>query len=344
MRVGFHPIDASVLGGIIGLIELAGARVLITGGLGLIGSALARRLLPAGCSVLLVDSLNENFGGNLFNIEGIEDRVRLNISDIRDKHGLRYLLSSCDYVFNLAGQTSHMDSMSAPFEDLEINCQAQLSLVEVCRHIRPSPRVIYASTRQIYGRPQYLPVDEVHPLSPVDVNGINKIAGESFHLLYHDVYGLKTTVLRLTNTYGPGMRIKDAKQIFLGIWLRRLLEGQPFEVWGGTQRRDFTYVDDAADAFLAAARSPKVIGRALNVGGSDTVTLEALARLLVDINGGGYYQIRDFPANRQKIDIGDYYTNDALFRELTGWQPRTGLDLGLRRALDFYRENFGKYV
>ena len=323
---------------------LAGARVLITGGLGLIGSALARRLVAAGCDVLLVDSLNENFGGNLFNVEPIRDRVRINISDIRDKHGLRFLVRGSDIIFNLAGQTSHMDSMSAPFEDLEINCQAQLSLVEVCREVNPDVRIVYASTRQIYGRPRFLPVDESHPLKPVDVNGINKIAGESYHLLYHDVYGLKSTVLRLTNTYGPGMRIKDARQIFLGIWIRRLLEGEPFEVWGGRQKRDFTYVDDAAEAFVAAALSPDTIGKALNVGGSETVSLEALAGMLVDAAGSGSYERREFPSERQKIDIGDYYTDDAAFRGLTGWRPRVDLKSGLARSVAFYREHLAHYV
>jgi UDP-glucose 4-epimerase len=326
------------------LSRLAGARVLITGGLGLIGSALARRLVGAGCDVLLVDSLNENFGGNLFNIEEIRDLVRVNISDIRDKQGLRFLLRDCDYVFNLAGQTSHMDSMSAPFEDLEINCQAQLSLVEVCREVNPRVRIVYASTRQIYGRPQFLPVNESHPLKPVDVNGINKIAGESYHLLYHEFYGMPTTVLRLTNTYGPHMRIRDARQIFLGIWLRRLIEGKPFEVWGGHQKRDFTYVDDAADAFIAAAISPETIGKALNVGGSEVVRLAELARMLIDANGGGSYEQREFPIGRKKIDIGDYYTDDSAFRSLTGWRPRVDLRSGLSRSVEFYREHLGRYM
>jgi len=326
------------------LAGLAGARILITGGLGLIGSVLAERLVDVGCDVLLVDSLNENFGGNLFNIARFRDRVSVNISDIRDKHGLRFLLRGCDLIFNLAGQTSHMDSMTAPFEDLEINCLAQLSLLEVCREVNPGVRIVYASTRQVYGRPQCLPVDESHSLQPVDVNGINKIAGESYHTLYHDVYGLRTTVLRLTNTYGPHMRIKDARQIFLGIWLRRAIEGRPFEVWGGQQKRDFTYVDDAADAFIAAALSPETIGKALNVGGSEVVCLSELAQMLVDANGGGSYEQKEFPVERKKIDIGDYYTNDSAFRGLTGWKPRVDLRSGLLKSVQFYREHFARYV
>jgi UDP-glucose 4-epimerase len=253
------------------------------------------------------------------------------------------LLRDREIIFNLAGQTSHMDSMNAPFEDLEINCLAQLSLLEACRQLNPAARILFASTRQVYGRPDYLPVDERHPLNPVDVNGINKIAGESYHRLYHDVYGLQTTVLRLTNTYGPHMRIKDARQIFLGIWIRRILEGRAFEVWGGQQRRDFTFVDDAADAFIAAALTPDTVGKVLNVGGSEVVTLERMARMLVE-QSGGTFEMRDFPLERKLIDIGDYYTDDKAFRSLTGWSPRVSLESGLASTVAFYRNHSRHYL
>jgi len=324
--------------------SLAGARILITGGLGLIGSNLAMRLVNLGCEVLLIDTLNENFGGNLFNVQGIRGQVTINISDIRDKHGLHFLLRDRDFVFNLAGQTSHMDSMSAPFEDLEINCVAQLSLLEVCREVNPAARIVYASTRQVYGRPRSLPVDETHALAPVDVNGINKIAGESYHLLYHNAHGLRTTVLRLTNTFGPHMRIKDARQVFLGMWIRRVLEGRSFEVWGGQQRRDFTYVDDAAEAFIAAVLSPGTLGKVFNVGGSEPVRLLDVADMLVAASGEGSYTVRDFPSDRQKIDIGDYYTDDSSFRRLTGWRPRVELADALKRSVDFYRQHLPYYL
>ena len=309
-------------------ISLSGAKVIISGGLGLIGSALARRLLDFGCDILLIDSLNENFGGNLFNIEGIRDRVRVNISDIRDIHGLRYLLRDCELLFNLAGQTSHMDSMSAPFEDLEINCVAQLSLLEACRQINPRVRIVFASTRQVYGRPQYLPVDEKHPVQPVDVNGINKIAGESYHILYHDTHRIRSTVLRLTNTYGPHMRIKDARQIFMGVWVRNLLEGRPIEVWGGQQRRDFLYVDDAAEAFIAAATTPATVGKTFNIGGADVISLSDLA-VLMAMPSKGAIERKEFPLGRKLIDIGDYFTDDSAFRAATGWRPRVGIKEGI---------------
>src|ERR1700751_143947 len=313
----------------------ASARAIITGGLGLIGSALARRLLDLRAEVLLVDSMIPEYGGNLANIAGIRDRVCVNIADIRGGYALRHLLSGQDFPFNLAAQTSHLDSMSAPEEDLAINCTAQLQLLEACRAVNPGIAIVHAGTRQIYGRPAYLPVDERHPLRPVDVNGVNKMAGEAYHLLFRDVYGIKSRSLRLTNVYGPGMRIKDARQTFLGIWLRRVIEGEPFEVWGGEQRRDLLYVDDAAEAFLDAALTPEAEGLALNGGGGEPGSLTAWAEAIIEANGGGEYEIREFPPERKRIDIGDFVTDDRRFRALSGWRPRFCLAEGLSRSLDY---------
>jgi UDP-glucose 4-epimerase len=322
----------------------SGRRVLITGGLGFIGSHLARRLVDEGAVVTLVDSLIPEYGGNLFNVEGIADRVSVNISDVRDEHGLQYLVKGQDFLFNLAGQTGHLDSMTDPQTDLDINCRAQLSILEACRRHNPDLKVVFASTRQIYGRPERLPVDEQHPVRPVDVNGINKAAGERYHILYNDVYGIRTCALRLTNTYGPHMRVRDARQTFLGIWIRRVLEGQPFEVWEGDQLRDFTYVDDAVDAFCRAAVDPTADGQVFNVGGLEVVSLVQLARLLVETNGGGAYEIKAFPADRKRIDIGDYYCDDSRIRAALGWAPAVPLREGLARTVAFYREHLDRYV
>ncbi len=321
-----------------------GASVLITGGAGLIGSALARRLTGLGAVVLLVDSMVAEAGANPANIGDIASRVRLNIADIRDRAAMRHLLGGQNFLFDLAGQTSHLDSMTAPEHDLAVNCTAQLQLLELCREVAPEITIVHAGTRQIYGRPQYLPVDEAHPLRPADVNGVNKMAGEAYHLLFHDVYGINTRSLRLTNVYGPGMRIKDARQNFLGIWLRRALEGEAFEVWGGQQRRELLFVDDAVEAFLAAALTPETSGLALNVGGGQPYTLLALAETLIAANGNGSFATREFPDDRKRIDIGDFVTDDRRFRELTGWAPRIGLEEGLRRSLDYYRRERSSYL
>lgn len=325
-----------------GAVDWTGRRVMITGGLGFIGSNLAQRLVALGADVLIVDSLIPNYGGNRFNLHGIDDRVRVAPVDLRDRDALPALVSGSEVIFNLAGQTSHMDSMTDPLTDLAINAEAQLHLLEACRAVAPGVRLVFASTRQIYGAPDYLPVDERHPLRPVDVNGINKLAGEGYHLLYHWVYGLKASALRLTNTYGPRMRIRDARQTFLGVWIRRALQGEPFEVWGGEQLRDFTYIDDAVDAFLAAA-SPAAEGRVYNIGGFPPMSLKALADALVAANGGGSYLVKPFPADRKKIDIGDYHADDSAFRAATGWTPRVDLPEGLARTLVYFREHLAHY-
>jgi UDP-glucose 4-epimerase len=321
-----------------------GKRVLITGGLGFIGSNLARTLVAAGARVSIIDCLIPEYGGNRRNIAGIASRLRVHIADIRDERRLPRLVRGQDFLFNLAGQTSHWDSMTDPAADLDINCRAQLSLLEACRRHNPEIRIVFASTRQIYGRPDYLPVDEGHPLRPVDVNGINKAAGESFHLLYARIHGMAATALRLTNTIGPRMRVKDARQTFVGLWIRRLVEGLPFEVWGGDQRRDFTYVDDAVEAFLLAATRREAKGAVYNLGGPPPVTLRQLAELLVEINGRGSFHVRPFPPDRRKIDIGDYYADDRLVRRELGWRPRTDLRTALSDTLAFYGRELRFYV
>lgn len=323
--------------------DFANRRVLITGGLGFIGSNLARRLVEQGAVVTLVDSLIPEYGGNLFNLSGLEGRVQVNISDVRDEHSMKHLVRGQDFLFNLAGQTSHMDSMQDPFTDLEINARAQLSILEVCRQFNADMKIVFASTRQIYGKPDYLPVDEKHLLKPVDINGVNKMAGEWFHILYHNVHGIRTCALRLTNTYGPRMRIKDIRQTFLGIWIRRLVEGQPFEVWGGGQLRDFTYVDDAVEALLRAATDESANGKVYNLGGLEVVSLLDLAERMVNANGGGRFDVHDFPAGRERIDIGDYYADWSLIRKELGWEPSVRLEEGLRRTIHYYRQHHREY-
>jgi UDP-glucose 4-epimerase len=321
----------------------SGRSVLITGGLGFIGSNLAHRLVGLGSHVTLVDSLIPEYGGNLFNIAGIEGRVKVNISDVRDDHSLRYLVRGQDFLINLAGQTSHLDSMQDPYTDLDINCRSQLSILEVCRQYNPQIKVVFASTRQIYGQPDYLPVDEKHLLRPVDVNGINKMAGEWYHILYNNVYGIRACSLRLTNTIGPRMRVKDARQTFLGVWIRFLIEGKPFEVWGGEQLRDFTYVDDAVDAFLMAASGDESNGQIFNLGGDCVIGLKDLADLLVQVNGGGEYVLHSYPADRKRIDIGDYYADFSRIRSALGWEPKVPLREGLARTIAYYQQNHHKY-
>lgn len=324
--------------------KFSGASVAITGGLGFIGSNLARRLVQLGARVTLVDSLIPAYGGNRFNVSDLAGRVTVNISDVRDPHAMASLVQGCDYLFNLAGQTSHLDSMTDPQTDLAINAAAQLSILEACRHNNPGVRIVFASTRQFYGKPDYLPVDEKHPVRPVDVNGINKLAGEWYHLLYHRIYGIGTAALRLTNTYGPGMRVKDARQTFLGIWVRQLIEGAPLRVYGdGRQLRDFNYVDDVVDALLLAASEPRAVGQTYNLGSKEIIDLEALAKLMVRLHGSGRYELVPFPPDRKAIDIGDYYGDYTKIGVELGWQPKVGLESGLAQTLRYYAEHSAQY-
>jgi UDP-glucose 4-epimerase len=319
-------------------------RVLVTGGLGFIGSALARALVAAGAEVTIADSLVPECGGNYANLAGIEGSVTVAEIDLADEQRLPALVAGREVVFNLAGHTSHIDSMNAPQTDLRLNCAAQLSLLEACRRVSPPPTIVFAGTRQIYGRPRYLPVDESHPIDPVDVNGIHKVAAEQYHLLYGRRYGIPVAVLRLTNTFGPGMRVRDARQTFLGVWVQALVRGREFEIWGdGSQLRDFTYVDDAVAAFLLAASDARAHGRAFNLGDTRSVSLLELAELAVAANGGGSYRVVPFPDDRKPIDIGDYVGDYRAIRGLLGWQPTVTLEDGLARTLAHYRKRGEAY-
>ena len=318
--------------------------VLITGGLGFIGSNLARALVQAGAHVTLVDSLIPEYGGNPFNVHDIRDQVDINVCDVRDPYAMAYLIQGKDYLFNLAGQTSHLDSMENPQTDLDINASAQLSILEACRKANPGIKVVFASTRQLYGKPDYLPVDEKHPIRPVDVNGINKLAGEWYHLLYNNVYDIRACALRLTNTYGPGMRVRDARQTFLGIWVRLMLEGKPIKVFGdGLQLRDFNYVDDCVEAMMLAGASDEANGKVYNLGCSEVVGLKALADMMVEVWKEGEYELVPFPPERKAIDIGDYYSDFNLIKHELGWEPKTLLRPGLKSTLEYYREHRSQY-
>jgi UDP-glucose 4-epimerase len=322
-----------------------GRRVLVTGGLGFIGSNLARRLVDLGADVLLVDSLIPDYGGNLFNIAGIEDRVRVNVADVRQGSTMNYLVQDREVIFNLAGQVSHIDSMTDPHTDLEINCRSQLTMLEACRRHNRKVKMVFAGTRQVYGRPERLPVDETHLVRPTDINGINKAAGEYYHLVYNNVFGVRACSLRLTNVFGPRQLIKHDRQGFIGWFIRLAVEGREIQVYGdGSQLRDFVYVDDVSDAFLRAGAMDACNGDVFNVGGDAPISHRDLVALLIDVAGSGSVRFVDWPPDKKIIDIGSFYADSSKFARLTGWRPSVSLREGLARSVAFYREHLARYV
>lgn len=323
----------------------AGKRVLVTGGLGFIGSNLAIRLVRAGADVTVVDSLIPDHGANLFNLAPVEGQVRVNMSDVRDTHSTSWLVRGQDVIFSLAGQVSHVDSMTDPVTDLEINATSQLTLLEACRAHNPGARLVLSASRQQYGRPRYLPVDEDHPMVPIDVNGINKAAGEMYFLLYNEVYGMETCSLRLTNTYGPRMQMLHPRQGFIPWLVRLAIEGREIEVFGdGSQVRDFNYVDDVVDALLLAGTRPEVVGKAWNLGHREPASLKTFVETLLGVSdGGGGFRLVPFPEERARIDIGSVYADFSRYEAAVGWTPQVDLAEGLSRMVEYYREHHDRY-
>jgi UDP-glucose 4-epimerase len=322
-----------------------GRRVMVTGGLGFIGSNLARQLVELGADVLLVDSLIPDYGGNLFNVDGFAERLHVNIADIRQQSTMNYLVRDRAVIFNLAGQVSHIDSMREPYTDLEVNCRSQLTILEACRNYNPSVKVVFAGTRQVYGRPDSLPVTETHLVRPTDVNGINKAAGENYHLVYNNVFGVRACSLRLTNVYGPRQLIKHNRQGFIGWFIRTAIEDKTIQIYGdGSQLRDLVFVDDAADAFLRAGALDGCNGEVFNIGGSQPISLRDLATELVTVAGSGRVEFIGWPSEKKAIDIGSFYADSSKFMRATGWTPGVQLSDGLRRTVNFYRQHLTQYI
>ena len=320
--------------------SFAGKRALITGGLGFIGSNLAHRLVDLKAHVLLLDALIPDYGGSIHNVEGIRDLVAIQIADMRDLRTMNQLVQDQHYIFNLAGQVSHVMSMSNPFLDLEMNCTAQLALLEACRHNNPRAKIVFAGTRGQYGTPRSLPVNENHPLNPIDVNGVNKSAGEMYHMLYHRNYDMPAASLRVTNTYGPRHTMRNPDQSFLNWFIRLAMDGETIRIFGdGLQKRDFNYVTDVVDALLMVAASDRANGEVFNLGGVTCLSILEVTRLLLEVVGKGSYDLVPYPEDRKKIEIGEYWGDFSKIRNLLGWQPKIGLEQGIRETVAFYQQN-----
>ena len=320
-------------------------RVLVTGGLGFIGSNLAIRLAEEGARVTIVDPAVAGCGANPFNIEPIRDQVRLLPGDISEADEFLDEIRDSEVIFNLAGEISHIHSMEFPERDLAINTLAQMRFLLACRDHAPGTRIVYAGTRQVYGTPEYLPVDESHPVNPVDFNGVHKYAATMYHLMLTRTGELDAIVLRLTNVYGPRMALDVPCQGFLSTFFRRVLLGQRLEVFGdGRQLRDPLYIDDAVDAFLLAGAATRLPSRSYNVGGAQALSLKEVAESISSAAGAGAPALRPFPEDRKAIDIGSYYTDSTRMRDDHGWRPAVRFDEGVARTLGYYAGRLPQYL
>lgn len=319
-------------------------RVMITGGLGFLGSNLAGALVDLGAEVLLVDALLPLYGGNLHNIEGVEGRLTVEIADIRDQGAMRRLVREQDVIFNLAAQVSHLDSMADPLLDLDINARGNLVLLEACRRLNPGVKVLYAGTRGQYGTPIERPVREDHPMTPTDFYGVNKAAAEHYHFLYGKVCGLRAASLRIGNTYGPRHQMKHAKYGVLNWLIRCAMEGKKMKVYGdGSQLRDYNYVDDVTEAFLLVGASNEVDGQALNLGSGEPTPFVDLVEAIIGTVGSGSYECAPWPEERLAIEVGDFVADYSKINALLGWSPKVGLREGLKRTVEFYRQHWHHY-
>ena len=316
----------------------AGTNCLVTGGLGFIGSNLALALAGADAKVTVVDSLEPRHGGDRENVAGAP--VEVIVSDIAERDAVADTVAAADFIFNLAGQVSHLDSMTDPLHDLDINARSQLAFLEHVRRLNPGASIVYASTRQVYGRPRTVPVDESHPLDPVDVNGVSKLAADRLHRLYHRVHAMPATVLRLSNVYGPRQRLDGDHQGFLPSFVRRALGGEAITVFGdGSQRRDCLYVDDAVTALLAANDEPAAYGEIFNIGHHEHESLLEIAHAVVAAAGSGEVVSTPWPEDRARIAIDSYWTDHTKATEMLGWEPTWPLGEGLAATLDHYRSS-----
>ncbi len=323
---------------------LKGKRVLVTGGLGFIGSNLAARLVESGAVVTIVDNMIPRLGGNLFNVKEIGGRIHINFSDVRDEHSMDYLVKGQEIIFHLAGQVNHVDSIRNPIQDLDINCRGTLVLLESCRKYNREAKIVFAGTRGEYGASVRLPVAEDHPTNPKGIYAVTNLSAEKMVLVYHDVHQIQGACLRITNTYGPRHQMAHDEYGVVNWFVRKAVDGETIPVFGdGRILRDFLFVDDAVDCFMEVAQCPQAYGEVFNVGTGIPFSFLDLAKRIVSIAGTGKVSFTEFTKERKEVEPGDYYTDISKIRRTVGWEPRTDLDEGLRRTIEFYKKHRCEY-
>jgi UDP-glucose 4-epimerase len=324
--------------------SFSGARVLITGGLGFIGSSLAVPLAEAGAEVTLVDAMIPDYGGNLFNIAPVRDRVKVNFCDVRDPHAMNYLVQGQDFIFHSAAQVCHIKSLSDPFPDIDINIKGTAVLLEACKHHNKTARIAKLGTRGQYGASARLPVAEDDPMNPKGIYEVSLLAAEKIAQIYNDVHGIPTTLFRLTNIYGPRAQMRHSRFGVANWFIRLAIDGETIKVFGdGRLKRDFVYIDDCVAAILAATISPQAAGQVLNVGDDRPSCFRELAETVVRVAGRGAWEFAPFTAERAAQEPGDFYSDISRIRALTGWSPRTTLDDGVRASLEYYQRHRSEY-
>jgi UDP-glucose 4-epimerase len=327
------------------LYSYRGLRCVVTGGLGFIGSNLALRLSQLGAKLTVIDSLVAGCGANAANLRPAGGAIEIIRADIAETGRFEQALRRADVIFNLAGELSHLHSRDYPERDLALNTTAQLYFTRECARLNPGVRIVYASTRQVYGAPQFLPVNEQHPVQPVDFNGIHKSAACQYHLLLGRSGGLDPAILRLSNVYGPRMALDVTCQGFLSVYFRRALLGQSIEIYGdGTQIRDPAHVDDVVDAFLLTGSRPTLKHRIYNVGGTEPLSIGKIARTFAALSPASQVVSRPFPDSRKQIEIGSYYSDTSLIESDLGWRCTNRFRQGVKDTLDFYRAHKSEYL
>lgn len=321
-----------------------GKRVLVTGGLGFIGSNLSVRLVELGAKVTIVDNMMPRLGGNLFNVKEIMDHIQINFSDVRDEHSMDYLVKDQDFIFHLAGQVNHVDSIRNPIQDLDINCRGTLVLLESCRKYNREVKVNFSGTRGEYGASVKLPVAEDHPTNPKGIYAVTNLSAEKMVLVYDDVHKISGTCLRITNTYGPRHQMAHDEYGVLNWFIRKAIDNELIPVFGdGHILRDFLYVDDLVECFLQVAICPSAYGEVFNVGTGIPISFIDLAKKIVEVAGSGKVAFTEFTKERKEVEPGDYYTDISKVRKVVGWTPKTDLNEGLKKTIEFYRKYKKEY-
>jgi nucleoside-diphosphate-sugar epimerase len=318
--------------------------VLITGGAGMIGSTIAHQAVAQGARVSILDAMLPLYGGNLFNLQGILPQVRFIQGDIRDLDLMRRVVPGYDFIFSLAGQVSYVDSNTDPLMDLEINCKGHLQVLEACRLENPRARLLFASSRFVYGRIEYNPVDEGHPFNCLSIYGIHKLAGEKYYRFYQEAYGVPTVSVRIANPYGPRQQMKHSKYGIVNWFIRLALDGQPLTVFGdGLQRRDYIFNEDLAAGCIALMLSPGTEGQVYNLGTGTGVPFIEMAQLVAAAVPGAELRQVEWPQDRYFVETGDYLSDISRITAVSGWQPRTSIEAGIERTVAYYRAHRQQY-